>query len=264
MPQATKPNHAPTHPPNLPPPLQRPGQERADIIRRSAGLPFALLALFYSERSNSQRLLLRRGAGELLRLAGDDAAPQAWPRRALPPARLLLLVSSPPVRACATARCLTPPLPRPFLSPALTPTAPASPPNARRVHAFNVLRACFLDSQLSSEVTGYLAVGERGGAPHASTGLEGGASRRAPPPALRSHTTHPPSPPPTHTHTRTQLVPHTHTTTHTHTPGLECCILGMAAGEWEVRNSATLCYAALLVRMLGFRNQAAKVSCQGA
>lgn len=34
----------------------------------------------------------------------------------------------------------------------------------------------------------------------------------------------------------------------------------MAAPQWEVRNAATLCYTALLVRILGFRNTASSVS----
>ncbi len=34
----------------------------------------------------------------------------------------------------------------------------------------------------------------------------------------------------------------------------------MAAPQWEVRNAATLCYTSLLVRMLGFRNTATRVS----
>ncbi|KAK9862251.1 hypothetical protein WJX84_009332 [Apatococcus fuscideae] len=36
--------------------------------------------------------------------------------------------------------------------------------------------------------------------------------------------------------------------------GMQTAILGMAAPAWEIRNSASLMYAALIVRMLGFRN----------
>lgn len=58
---------------------RRPGQGRDDIVRRSAGLPFAVAAIFYSEPDKSQKVLLQRGMQELLHTAGDVAA-ESWPR----------------------------------------------------------------------------------------------------------------------------------------------------------------------------------------
>lgn len=45
--------------------------------------------------------------------------------------------------------------------------------------------------------------------------------------------------------------------------GVEVALRAMAAPQWEVRNAATLCYTALLVRILGFRNTATKVGLGG-
>lgn len=36
--------------------------------------------------------------------------------------------------------------------------------------------------------------------------------------------------------------------------GMQIAIMGMDASAWEIRNSASLLYAALIMRMLGFRN----------
>ena len=36
--------------------------------------------------------------------------------------------------------------------------------------------------------------------------------------------------------------------------GMQTAMRGMDASAWEIRNSASLLYAALIVRMLGFRN----------
>lgn len=45
-----------------------------------------------------------------------------------------------------------------------------------------------------------------------------------------------------------------------HRAGVEVSMLAMAATQWEVRNAATLCYTSLMVRILGFRNTATRVS----
>lgn len=41
--------------------------------------------------------------------------------------------------------------------------------------------------------------------------------------------------------------------------GVGACLAGLSASRWEIRNAATLAYAALLTRVLGFRNDAVQV-----
>eukprot|EP00884_Botryococcus_braunii_P012115 jgi/Botrbrau1/20904/Bobra.0135s0035.1 len=62
--------------------LQAPGQRRDDITRRSAGLPFALIALFVGGPTGSPRVLLERGIKCLLEVAQDPQgqAGEPWPR----------------------------------------------------------------------------------------------------------------------------------------------------------------------------------------
>jgi hypothetical protein len=38
--------------------------------------------------------------------------------------------------------------------------------------------------------------------------------------------------------------------------GLEVCIGALSASDWETRNAASLCFTALVVRTLGFKNLA--------
>ncbi|KAL6758183.1 putative death-receptor fusion protein-domain-containing protein [Haematococcus lacustris] len=51
-------------------------------------------------------------------------------------------------------------------------------------------------------------------------------------------------------------------------PGIQACVDALGSCSWEVRNAATLCFTALVVRMLGFRNagqwEASKRSITGA
>ncbi|KAL4419934.1 hypothetical protein ABPG75_007032 [Micractinium tetrahymenae] len=58
---------------------RRPGQGRSDIVRRSAGLPFGVVAIFYSEPANSPKVLLQRGMAELLAEATKEGG-ESWPR----------------------------------------------------------------------------------------------------------------------------------------------------------------------------------------
>ncbi|DBA77762.1 TPA: hypothetical protein ACH3X2_008451 [Trebouxia sp. C0005] len=60
--------------------MQRPGQSRDDIVRRSAGLPAAFVALFTAEPTGHPKTLLYTGMRELLRVAGDDSQQEPWAR----------------------------------------------------------------------------------------------------------------------------------------------------------------------------------------
>eukprot|EP00775_Hariotina_reticulata_P011695 gene11694-11839_t len=56
------------------------GQCRDDIVRRSAGLPFAMAGLFLAEPLGVPRSLLPVGLTALLKTATDDSLPEPWPR----------------------------------------------------------------------------------------------------------------------------------------------------------------------------------------
>ncbi|KAK9830510.1 hypothetical protein WJX72_012147 [[Myrmecia] bisecta] len=58
----------------------RAGQSRDDIVRRSAGIPFAFCALFLAEPVGQHKVLLHGGMSALLDLAGDTAQAEPWPR----------------------------------------------------------------------------------------------------------------------------------------------------------------------------------------
>jgi hypothetical protein len=60
-------------------PRRKPGQCLDDIIRRSAGLPAAIVALFLSEPPSAPRRLLPEGVARLLAIA-QDASLEPWPR----------------------------------------------------------------------------------------------------------------------------------------------------------------------------------------
>ncbi|BDA45482.1 probable thyroid adenoma-associated protein homolog [Coccomyxa sp. Obi] len=60
--------------------MRAPGQGRDDIVRRSAGLPFAFVALFLAEPIGSHKTLLHTGMSELLRTANDTSLSEPWPR----------------------------------------------------------------------------------------------------------------------------------------------------------------------------------------
>ncbi|DBB01023.1 TPA: hypothetical protein ACH3X1_000923 [Trebouxia sp. C0004] len=60
--------------------MQRPGQSRDDIVRRSAGLPAAFVALFTAEPTGHPKTLLYTGMRELLRVAGDESQQKPWAR----------------------------------------------------------------------------------------------------------------------------------------------------------------------------------------
>ncbi|KAK9842206.1 hypothetical protein WJX81_000582 [Elliptochloris bilobata] len=122
-----------------------PGQGRDDVLRRSAGLPAAIVALFLAEPGNQARkVLLETGMAELLRQAAGGGAERAgpWPR----------------------------------------------------VHAFNTLRSGFIERTLATSATAYVA------------------------------------------------------------DGVMAAVRGAAAQEWEVRNAANLCFAALVTRIVGYNN----------
>ena len=57
--------------------VKAPGQSRTSIVRRSAGLPSAVLALCLAEAGGAARALLPAAAERLLRVATGDAV---WPR----------------------------------------------------------------------------------------------------------------------------------------------------------------------------------------
>ena len=59
--------------------MARPGQGLDDIVRRSAGLPYALVALFLAEPPGVPRLLLPEGVARLLEMAADTSL-EPWPR----------------------------------------------------------------------------------------------------------------------------------------------------------------------------------------
>jgi hypothetical protein len=91
------------HPHPHPPPQPHPGQSLNDIVRRSAGLPYAIIALFLAEPPGAPRQLLPEGMPRLLAIARDlslDPWPRvgwmgrfglgsvplcSWPKRRLPP-----------------------------------------------------------------------------------------------------------------------------------------------------------------------------------
>ncbi|KAL0046958.1 hypothetical protein WJX82_002976, partial [Trebouxia sp. C0006] len=60
--------------------MQRAGQSRDDIVRRSAGLPAAFVALFTAEPTGHPKTLLYTGTRELLRVAGDESQQEPWAR----------------------------------------------------------------------------------------------------------------------------------------------------------------------------------------
>jgi len=125
--------------------MAAPGQGRDDILRRSAGLPAAVVALFLAEAGRPGRgALLEAGMAELLRLAAAGGAPGAgpWPR----------------------------------------------------VHALNTLRRAFTERALAPGAAAYAA------------------------------------------------------------DGVRAAVRGAAAPDWEVRNAANLCFAALVTRAVGYSN----------
>ena len=124
--------------------LQRPNQSLRDIVRRSAGLPFAITGLFKARAGTScaPSGLTDLGMADLLQVAGDKTSIEPWPR----------------------------------------------------VHAFNCLRMAFSDNEISNDTSKFYA------------------------------------------------------------SGIQVSIQGLRASEWEIRNAATLCYTALLVRIIGFAN----------
>lgn len=120
-----------------------------------------------------------------------------------------------------------------------------------RVHALNAARAAFNDRDLATSTAPFFAQGAFGSppcrgpreglltasAPAMDRGQE--SSRRGPP--LRESAAAPLLPP---------FPP----------AGLQICVDALAAPQWEVRNAATQCYTAMLVRVLGFRNLTTKAS----
>lgn len=60
--------------------LRRLGQSRRDIIRRSAGLPYAIQALMRARPTGGSRVLAPRGFQELLATAAAEDLPECWPR----------------------------------------------------------------------------------------------------------------------------------------------------------------------------------------
>ena len=62
--------------------VQEPGQSWNDIVRRSAGLPFAIAGLFLAEPAGVPRVLLPLGMSQLLAVAQAEGS-QPWPRVSL-------------------------------------------------------------------------------------------------------------------------------------------------------------------------------------
>ena len=129
----------------------RPNQTLSDIVRRSAGLPFAFLSIIKAEPRGLPKRLLPYGMETALAIAGG-APPGAG--------------------------------------------ASASPPSVpSRVHALNMLCKAFNDSELATDTSRYYGC------------------------------------------------------------GLELAIRGLGSSRWEVRNGAGQLFSALVVRVVGFKNQ---------
>ena len=194
-------------------------------MRRSAGQPCALTALFEAEPDSCcQRGLMAAGMRELLGVAcGVSAGGDSQAGAAAGPATV--------AASCGTAEGGDDPWPR--------------------VHAFNCLRMAFQHSSLAVDSSAFVAPG----APLADSLLNSCCRLLffpLPfPPFLHRHFSFP-FPPLLPPSLSSHAVPTW--TSFLSLAGMETCILGLAAAQWEVRNSATLCYTALVVRVLGFRN----------
>lgn len=112
--------------------LRRPGQGRSDIVRRSAGLPAALTALFEAEPEGGARGLMAAGMAALLALAAPGAAAGAGSEASAG-------------RGAGGA------------APAAVEGAAAD--QWPRVHAFNSLRMAFQNSSLAVDATAFVAPG---------------------------------------------------------------------------------------------------------
>lgn len=51
--------------------ISREGQSRSDIVRRSSGVPFALVSLFLAEPASAPKVLFPRGINSLLIIGGE-------------------------------------------------------------------------------------------------------------------------------------------------------------------------------------------------
>ncbi|KAK9806642.1 hypothetical protein WJX73_003561, partial [Symbiochloris irregularis] len=58
----------------------RPNQTRDDIVRRSAGLPVSIVAIFLSEPDNTRKVLLARGMSAILHISSGAVSSEVWPR----------------------------------------------------------------------------------------------------------------------------------------------------------------------------------------
>ncbi|GLI68266.1 hypothetical protein VaNZ11_012621, partial [Volvox africanus] len=119
-----------------------PGQSRDDIVRRSAGLPFALGALFLAEPSNAPKVLLSRGMNALLAVAAAATSPY------------LMAMGTDAAEGAAVTTTDTG-----METPATVVTVEGF--EVRQVwpvvHAFNSLRHAFNDGHLAVDTSGFFA-----------------------------------------------------------------------------------------------------------
>ncbi|GAX83456.1 hypothetical protein CEUSTIGMA_g10881.t1 [Chlamydomonas eustigma] len=189
--------------------LSAQGQVRDDIIRRSAGLPFALGALFQAEPSNSPKSLLARAMSHLTIIAdcaGKSTASHTTHHTITPGSGKISDVASgidPTIlERIQKALDIMNMQPSAAQSPIDTLTGILDAEPWPSVHAFNCLRHTFNDSNLAVDTSGYFA------------------------------------------------------------EGMQLCIRALGSRWWEVRNSATLCLTALVVRVVGFKNAGAAAAGQ--
>jgi thyroid adenoma-associated protein len=110
-------------------PVARRGQSRTSIVRRSAGLPLAFVALCHAEQNGAARTLLPTAAQRLLDVARSS---RGGARCAGEPAGAGATVAQP---------------------------ASASEEPWPRVHAFNCLRTIFASAALAGDASGFFAEG---------------------------------------------------------------------------------------------------------
>ncbi|GIL79887.1 hypothetical protein Vretifemale_9023, partial [Volvox reticuliferus] len=123
-----------------------PGQSRDDIVRRSAGLPFALGALFLAEPSNAPKALLSRGMNALLAVAAAATSPY-------------LMTTMTDAAEAAVPTAMATDAGAKTAVPAAVVTVDSF--EVRQVwpvvHAFNCLRHTFNDGHLAVDTSGFFA-----------------------------------------------------------------------------------------------------------
>ncbi|GIL53785.1 hypothetical protein Vafri_9414, partial [Volvox africanus] len=119
-----------------------PGQSRDDIVRRSAGLPFALGALFLAEPSNAPKAMLSRGMNALLAVAAAATSPYLMVTETDAAEAAAATATDSGMETAATAVKV-----EGFEVRQVWPV----------VHAFNSLRHAFNDGHLAVDTSGFFA-----------------------------------------------------------------------------------------------------------